>query len=137
MPKLQDITAEQSAALVTAAKTHEGTKYFTGGGAKSSPTAGFDCSGLVWYTIKGAGYAYTYSSTSDIPHNQNLRRLKIPPDQLRTGDLMLFNGHVGFFDADAAKGKTLYSATSHGVRNEDPKYWGGPTGYYRLQVVAP
>lgn len=134
MPQLVDVTAEESSALVEAARKYEGTAYFTGAGARSNPKDGFDCSGLVWYVIKQAGFNYTYSSTSDMPHNPNLRRLRIPPDAIRAGDLMLFSGHVGFYDP-SQDAKTLYSATSHGVRNENPKYWGSVQGYYRLQVL--
>jgi hypothetical protein len=80
---------------------------------------------------------FKYLSTSELPHHPMLRRLSIPPELLRAGDIVLFSGHVGFHDPDPPKpGKTLYSATSHGVRHEDPKYWGSPLGYYRLQAVS-
>gem|GEM_PF-6644539 len=137
MPKMADITAEQGAFLLKSATQFEGKKYKKGAGGQSSPTAGFDCSGLVWYVISQAGFKYTYTETSAIPHNLSLRRLTIPPDAVRAGDLMLFSSHVGFYDPDPpTDGKTLYSATSHGVRYEYPKYWGSPLGFYRLQVPA-
>jgi cell wall-associated NlpC family hydrolase len=46
-----DVTPEQAASLLAAAKQCDGKPYLTGGGAKSNPTDGFDRSGLVWYAI--------------------------------------------------------------------------------------
>lgn len=134
---LIDVTPAQAASLLAAAKVQEGKAYFDGGGARSNPSVGFDCSGLVWYAINQAHFAYKYSSTRDIPHNLNIRRLTIPPEAAMAGDIVLFSGHVGFFDPDAAGGKTLYSATSSGVHNEAPKYFGAQLGIYRLMVPQP
>jgi hypothetical protein len=52
------------------------------------------------------------------------------------GDVLLYPGHVGFYDpTPPIAGDTLYSATSHGVRNENPKYWPPQTGVYRFQIT--
>lgn len=135
MAALVDVTPEQAASLLTAAKQYDGKPYFTGAGARSNPTAGFDCSGLVWYSINQAGFTYSYSDTADFPHNLRVRKLRIPPDQAEAGDILLFSGHMGFFDPNPpVAGKTLYSATSHGVRYESPRFWGTQLGIYRLQV---
>jgi cell wall-associated NlpC family hydrolase len=135
---LIDISADQGRALLTNAETMERKPYLKDGGDSSNPDDGFDCSGLVWYVISKLGkYQYEYRSTNTLPHHPMLRRLQIPPEMLQTGDLMLFASHVGFYDPNPPqKGKLLYSATSHGVHHEDPKYWGNPVGYYRLQTVS-
>lgn len=134
---LKDISAEQGAALLTNAETMERKPYFKDGGDSSNPEDGFDCSGLVWYVISELGqYQFEYRSTKTLPHHPMLRRLWIPPELMQTGDLILFTGHVGFYDpSPPKKDKTLYSATSHGVHHENPKYWGSPVGNYRLQTV--
>ena len=112
--------------------------YLEDGGDSSNPEDGFDCSGLVWYVIHEVGkYSFEYRSTKTLNHHPMLRRLSLPQDPLRAGDLVLFSHHVGFYDPDPPKaGKTLYSATSHGVRHENPIFWGSPVGYYRLRVVT-
>lgn len=138
MPGLTDATASQASSLLDAAKTMVGKPYYQGGGDDSDPSSGFDCSGLVWYSISQiAKLKFSYSVTSNFAINPMVRRLKIPPDVLLAGDMMLFQGHVGFYDPNPpTKGKTLFSATSHGVRYEDPKFWGTPLGYFRLQVAG-
>jgi cell wall-associated NlpC family hydrolase len=139
---LKDISAEQGSALLTNAETLEDKPYLEDGGNSSNPDDGFDCSGLVWYVISQLSkFNFEYRSTQQGPvlaHHPMLRRLTIPPELLRAGDLVLFLRHVGFYDPHPPKqGKTLYSATSHGVRHENPKYWGNALGYYRLQVIMP
>jgi cell wall-associated NlpC family hydrolase len=135
---LTDIAAEQGAELLTNAEKMEKKPYLQDGGDASNPDEGFDCSGLVWYVISEMGhYKFAYRNTPTLAHHPMLRRLSIPPELLRAGDIVLFSGHVGFYDPAPANGdKTLYSATSHGVHHENPKYWGSPLGYYRLQTVS-
>lgn len=133
---LIDISAEQGSALLKSAETMEHKAYLKDGGDSSNPDVGFDCSGLVWYVISELNnYNFEYRSTRTLPHHPMLRR--ITKDKLQTGDLILFSSHVGFYDPKPPQeGKTLYSATSHGVRHENPRYWGSPVGYYRLQTVS-
>ena len=72
-----------------------GKPYHFGG---SSPTAGFDCSGLVRYGFKQAGVS--------VPHNTEKQRQASRPvklAELRRGDLLFFdqegkkNSHVGIY----------------------------------------
>jgi len=136
MDHLADITIQQSAAVLTFAKTFEGAPYQSGAGQNSNPTSGFDCSGFIWYVLTQQGFNYPYTPTSAMANSQSLRQLNIPPEVINAGDLILFNGHAGFFDPNPPiPGKTLYSATTTGgVHNEDPTYFGPIVGYYRLQV---
>lgn len=135
---LTDISAEQGAALLTSAEKMDKKSYLKDAGDSSNPEDGFDCSGLVWYVISEMGkYQFEYRSTNSLPHHPMLRRLALPPEVLRAGDIVLFSGHVGFYDPNPPKAeKTLFSATSHGVRHESPKFWGSPVGFYRLEVVS-
>lgn len=136
--RLRDATPNESASVLAAAKKYLGKPYFADAGEKSNPTSGFDCSGLVWYAIsKEGGFTFDYKSSNHLAMYPMLRRLQIPPEQLQAGDIMLFASHVGFYDPSPPKtGKVLFSATSHGVRYEDPKYWGAAVGYFRLRVVG-
>jgi cell wall-associated NlpC family hydrolase len=68
-------------------------------GADSNPDDGFDCSGLVWCVISEMKhYKFEYRNTPNLAHHPMLRRLNVPPELLRSGDIVLFSGHVGFYD---------------------------------------
>lgn len=73
-----------------------GVPYRYGG---SSPQ-GFDCSGLVYYAYVNAGVPVPRTAA-----DQHRQSRKIPPQQVRPGDLLFFdtswrNGHVGIYVGD-------------------------------------
>jgi cell wall-associated NlpC family hydrolase len=73
------------------AKRFLGVPYRWGG---SSPSSGFDCSGLVRYVFQRFGVALPHSSYADF----GLGR-RVPRESLRPGDLVFFDGigHVGMY----------------------------------------
>lgn len=98
-----------------------GAPYRYGG---ASPSRGFDCSGLVQYSYRGAGVS--------LPHNTEKQRHLARPihrAELRRGDLVFFdeegkkNSHVGIYLGDG----TFVHAPSSGkhVRRDrlDSPYW--------------
>jgi cell wall-associated NlpC family hydrolase len=98
-----------------------GTPYRFGG---TTPATGFDCSGLVQFTYRQAGFS--------APRNTDEQRFASEPvgrDALRAGDLIFFdhegkkNSHVGIYLGDG----TFVHAPSTGkaVRRDrlDSPYW--------------
>lgn len=98
-----------------------GKPYRFGG---ATPSAGFDCSGLVQFSFRQAGVA--------VPHNTELQRQASRPvrrAELRRGDLVFFdqegkkNSHVGIY----LGGGRFVHAPSSGkeVRSDrlDSPYW--------------
>jgi len=59
-------------------------------------------------------------------------------DSAQAGDIMLFTGHVGFYDPDQSPdGDFLSATTTKGIAYSKPEYFGKPKGsfsYMRLQV---
>ena len=98
-----------------------GRPYRFGG---SSPSAGFDCSGLVQYSYRHAGIA--------LPHNTDRQRSAsrlVKVADLRRGDLLFFHqegkkhGHVGIY---LGGGKFVHAPSSgKNVRSDrlDSPYW--------------
>jgi cell wall-associated NlpC family hydrolase len=98
-----------------------GKRYRAGG---ATPSAGFDCSGLVQFSFRQAGVA--------IPHNTERQRQASRPVRLadlRRGDLLFFNqegkkhGHVGIY---LGAGKFVHAPSSgKTVRRDqlDSPYW--------------
>lgn len=98
-----------------------GRPYHFGG---ASPSAGFDCSGLVQFSFKQAGVA--------VAHNTDQQRSASRPVRLadlRRGDLIFFdqegkkNSHVGIYVGD---GKFVHAPSSgKEVRSDrlDSPYW--------------
>lgn len=109
-----DQAAGQAAKMV-------GRPYRFGG---SSPSAGFDCSGLVQYSYRQAGIA--------LPHSTDQQRSASRPIKvadLRRGDLLFFrqegkkHGHVGIY---LGAGKFVHAPSSgKTVRSDrlDSPYW--------------
>jgi RHS repeat-associated protein len=121
----RDISDVERNTMLDAARSQIGTLYFRNGGAKSSPSKGFDCSGLIMYCAKSAHIPYTYLETSGMGL-PSMRALQAG-EQMQPGDIMLFSGHVGLYDPGPNRKGELLSATSHGVRYELPKFWSGLT----------
>lgn len=112
----------QSSTLVAATKaalTQVGVPYVFGG---SSPSQGFDCSGLIDYAFKQAGF--NYGRTSAAGYYTLGTKVTTP----QYGDLVFFEGtyksgisHVGFYIGD---GKMVSASGTH-VQIDDitNSYW--------------
>lgn len=112
----------QSSTLVAATKaalTQVGVSYVFGG---SSPSQGFDCSGLIDYAFKQAGF--NYGRTSAAGYYTLGTKVTTP----QYGDLVFFEGtyksgisHVGFYIGD---GKMVSASGTH-VQIDDitNSYW--------------
>ena len=86
---------------VDTAKKYLGLSYAYGG---SSPSTGFDCSGLTQYAFAQAGM-----SIPRVSYEQAAAGISVPRSQLRVGDLVAFNSpvsHVGIYVGD---GKFIHS----------------------------
>ncbi|HEY3614803.1 MAG TPA: C40 family peptidase [Gaiellales bacterium] len=83
---------------VAIAKRYLGVPYVWGG---STPTGGFDCSGLVMYVYKQLGITLDHYAAW-----QYLEGKRIAPDDLQPGDLVFWEpkadgpGHVGMYVGD-------------------------------------
>lgn len=79
-------------AVVDTAKKYLGLAYTYGG---TSPSTGFDCSGLTQYAFDKAGI-----SIPRVSYEQAAAGISVPRAQLRIGDLVAFNSpvsHVGIY----------------------------------------
>ncbi|MBS1837173.1 MAG: C40 family peptidase [Actinobacteria bacterium] len=79
-------------AAIAAAQSMLGTPYLWAG---SSPSTGFDCSGLMMWAWARAGKSLPHSSSAQYAATQ-----RISLDQLQPGDLVFFNNpisHVGMY----------------------------------------
>jgi len=94
------IDDEQFMALIAIAEDLLGIPYVWGG---STPTQGFDCSGLVAYLLRAAGIRDVGRPTAQGLYNISTR---VSPSDLRPGDLVFFEGtftsyrtitHVGIY----------------------------------------
>jgi cell wall-associated NlpC family hydrolase len=110
------------------ARSQLGTDYTYGG---SSPSSGFDCSGLMRWIFLNHGARLPHSSMDQFRlagENGNVRIRS--RGRLRVGDLVFHKttsarvGHAGIY---VGRGKFISSASSGGVRRQsiwDPYYWG-------------
>ena len=80
--------AGRGGAVLAAAQRQLGRPYVWGGGDRNGPTGGgFDCSGLALYAWwQGAQVNLEHSTAS-----QSAAGARIPPEQVRAGDLLVFN----------------------------------------------
>ncbi|MGG2463785.1 NlpC/P60 family protein [Streptomyces sp. RGM 3693] len=89
-----------SSSIVKAALTQLGVPYVWGGGTITGQSGGgFDCSGLTSYAVyQGTGHKVVLPRTSQ---EQRHVGTSIPRDEMRPGDLVVFNkhnwGHVGIY----------------------------------------
>jgi RHS repeat-associated protein len=129
----RDATPAEAQAILDYAIKFAGTPYKSGGNDKT----GMDCSGLIYRVLTDTGY---YSgpdfSTSGIPA-LSIVRLMSDSETLTAGDILLFPGHVGFYDpkppADDPKDpeikiKPYWNLFSALGSSDNPKYvtWGSP-----------
>ncbi len=83
------VTAPGHPQAATIAMQYLGVPYLWGG---ASPTAGFDCSGLVMYVFAQLGVPLPHFAQAQYGYG-----VPVPRDQLQPGDLVFFDGldHVG------------------------------------------
>lgn len=55
-----------------------------------------DCSHLVHQAFKDAGYNYTYCTTGALPESSAFTKVSL--DSAQQGDIILFEGHMGFIE---------------------------------------
>jgi len=87
------------AAMIAEAEQFLGYRYVWGG---SNPATGFDCSGFVSWVINQSGAGSVGRSTANGLYNHTVT---IPPEEVRPGDLVFFQGtwntpgasHVGIY----------------------------------------
>jgi cell wall-associated NlpC family hydrolase len=121
-PETYTISSAQSREIALHALSQVGIPYRFGG---TSPEAGFDCSGLVFYVYqRGAGLALPRDT-------QRLSEVgaSVSADALEPGDLVFFNttgrpySHVGIY---LGEGRFIHAPTSGGfvqlVQMRD-RYW--------------
>jgi len=129
----RDATPQESAAILARAKTYVGVPYLSGGKDRT----GVDCSGLVYCAIReSVNSSFQYSTTSSLPTSPGVRG-PIGSTQSQPGDIVLFRGHVGFYDPNpTGRGQTILSARS-GLGRVDhgkPEWYRGDPQYFRVRV---
>ncbi len=114
-PTAEDIRAELMARVVQAAKNQIGRPYKPGG---SSPKAGFDCSGLIWWAYSQAGMELPRRSQEQAVAGRGVEEPMLLP-----GDLIIFQIedevealHMGLFTGERM---FLHSPSSGGAVRED------------------
>ena len=120
---------DSSAKVIALAKKYLGIKYTFGG---STPSAGFDCSGFIYYVLKESGRGL--GRTSAAGYYSMSKRTSSP----QVGDLVFFSNtykpgisHVGFYIGNGQ----MVSAASSGIKvdNIHSGYWAKYfTGYGTL-----
>jgi cell wall-associated NlpC family hydrolase len=113
--------------LVATAKQYIGYSYVWGG---ASPSTGFDCSGLMYYTY--GTYGITLNRTSSAQYTQGT---KINKSELQPGDLVFFASssgwyvsHVGMYIGD---GQFIHASSGSGVvKISDLSNWYYSTYFY-------
>lgn len=122
-PPATRVEADAGAAERAAAQAAKmvGRPYRFGG---ASPSAGFDCSGLVQYSFRHAGVKLPRSTEEQLRTSSRVSR-----SSLRPGDLVFFdqdgkkNSHVGIYLGD---GRFVHAPSSgKNVRTDrlDAPYW--------------
>ncbi|WP_010307735.1 LysM peptidoglycan-binding domain-containing protein [Kurthia senegalensis] len=120
---------DSSTKVIALAKKYLGIQYTFGG---SSPSAGFDCSGFIYYVLKESGRGL--GRTSAAGYYSMSKRTSSP----QVGDLVFFSNtyksgisHVGFYIGNGQ----MISAASSGIKidNIHSGYWAKYfTGYGQL-----
>ena len=87
--------------VVNAAKAHLGLPYLYGG---TSPSTGFDCSGLTQYAFRQAGI-----TIPRVSYEQAAAGRSVPYSQLRVGDLVAFNSPVSHVGIYVGNGQFIHS----------------------------
>ncbi len=85
------------ASVFSVASGYQGVPYVYGG----ATPAGFDCSGFIMYVYAQFGISLPHSSTG-----QGAAGTRIPESQAQPGDLVIMDGHDGFY---AGNGNILHA----------------------------
>ncbi len=93
--------AQRVQTVVNAAKAHLGLPYLYGG---TSPSTGFDCSGLTQYAFRQAGI-----TIPRVSFEQAAAGRSVPYSQLRVGDLVAFNSPVSHVGIYVGNGQFIHS----------------------------
>ncbi|MBE9403707.1 C40 family peptidase [Brachybacterium sp. Marseille-Q2903] len=105
-----------SSSIVERARSVVGTGYTWGG---SSPSSGFDCSGLVTYAYQGSGLNLNGRTSSQITNGGRT----ISQSQAQPGDIVSWPGHIGIY---AGNGQVI-DASGSKYRVTERGIWGNPT----------
>ena len=117
--------------VVQLALSMVGVRYRYGG---ADPAAGFDCSGLVYYTFTSNGHAVPRTS-----QDQFNTAHKIPLAEAAEGDLVFFQdqerlSHVGIY---LGNDQFLYAShTGDNVKTSRLSTYGGFDGYVRYPLTG-
>jgi RHS repeat-associated protein len=148
----RDATPAEAAGILAAAEHYAGKGYDPTGKNQN----GFDCTGLFLQVLTDLGYysGNPETTTGNIP-NLNIVRPLGSSEQLMAGDILLWSGHVGFYDPNppptdpnnsqitVPSNYNVFSAeTHHGATWGDPTWWdptwtgsgGSNTGRYVVRV---
>ena len=93
--------AQRVQTVVNAAKAHLGLPYLYGG---TSPSTGFDCSGLTQYAFRQAGI-----TIPRVSYEQAAAGRAVPYSQLRVGDLVSFYSPVSHVGIYVGNGQFIHS----------------------------
>ena len=93
--------AQRVQTVVNAAKAHLGLPYLYGG---TSPSTGFDCSGLTQYAFRQAGI-----TIPRVSYEQAAAGRAVPYSQLRVGDLVAFYSPVSHVGIYVGNGQFIHS----------------------------
>lgn len=134
----RDATPEESKRVLEKATVYKDAPYKWGG----SSSAGIDCSHLIWKAINDAlpNAKFQFADTAGIASSPGLRKLSGEETPV-SGDVILFKGHVGLYDANPpTPGRTLFSAEGDvnkptpGVTWGKPEWFTGPLTYLKVRV---
>ncbi|MBM7499820.1 cell wall-associated NlpC family hydrolase [Brachybacterium muris] len=109
-------SSASTSSIVERARSVVGTGYTWGG---SSPSAGFDCSGLVTYAYQGSGLNLNGRTSSQITNGGRT----ISQSQAQPGDIVSWPGHIGIY---AGNGQVI-DASGSKYRVTERGIWGNPT----------
>lgn len=132
---VRQLTPEERDRLMEEAYGYSGMKWEEKG--TGTDGKGIDCSRLVGIVHKKTGFNFGSPPSRDLP-NIGGGYYFTQVDKPQKGDVVWFDGHVGFYDpAGESKGTPFFSATtSGGVRLTDYKPWGDQPVFLRLNIVT-
>lgn len=130
-------TPFESGQALAAAAAFRGTPYCSGKGCGKGPDT-FDCSGLVCWSVQhsiNSGFP-NQSAKAGTASMQNPQPglMPIDPGQAGPGDIILYPGHVGYYDPDNGNQHLLSAMTHHGVGWAPFYKFDGPPVFLRLRV---